>query len=661
MATARVVPLLPNNGVSAEAPLTAELGGGLVTIGLEQETKDLLENFVPVAEGVNEVAALVQDNADEVAANTIIVSDKLEAVELAAGSASVSYDDLGTFGTPNTLANDLNHAAGTTGQVLLGASAGLYQKQGAYGTGSWLKKSDATIPGLASIVDLTKLDATPATWGVADELGRSWLFTEDETTDFRIRNPWLDASTAALESASGLALASTSTALWGVADDFGRSFIFVESADNEFRLRNPWLDAKAAQWDAAGAAAVASRVAIDGDSRVDQCTDSNRTNTVGWLYWLQLLTGARFDFKASDNFGVGGETSAQVLARVASTAASTAGIVIALMSTNDRSTAQTAAASIANLAAYQAAILAAGKRLIWIAETPRADTAVTTFALAGAQIAYQIEVREWLLAQRSVPGVAVADPWPAMADPASLAVYAKTGYLKDGIHESTLGAYAIAQAVALVINTWLPPTARLPVSNSDVYSTSNNPKGCLTPNPMTLGAGGSISGAGGSGSVATGWTATVTSGVTAVMSKVTVGGSEWQQAVISGTPSGNTALTFSATIPSADLAPGDVLDAVAEIQVDSGHSGLRGVPIRVQITDSGSGALGMAGVVTVVVGDINLDAPPGAWGGIAPVPPVTVGVGTISAATLDVLVTGLSGSPISATIRWRAAAVRKSF
>lgn len=37
MATARVVPLLPNNGVAAEAPLTASLGGGLVTIGLEAD------------------------------------------------------------------------------------------------------------------------------------------------------------------------------------------------------------------------------------------------------------------------------------------------------------------------------------------------------------------------------------------------------------------------------------------------------------------------------------------------------------------------------------------------------------------------------------------------------------------------------------------------
>lgn len=149
MATSRVLPLLPTNGVSAEAPLTAEIGFGLVTIGLEQGTKDLLENFVPVAEEVNEVAAAVQENADEVAANTVIVSDKQAAVELAAGSVPVGYDTLGTFGTPNTLANDLNHAAGTTGQVLEdGANTGLYQKLGAYGTGSWVWKSPATVPGL---------------------------------------------------------------------------------------------------------------------------------------------------------------------------------------------------------------------------------------------------------------------------------------------------------------------------------------------------------------------------------------------------------------------------------------------------------------------------------------------------------------------------------
>lgn len=37
MATSRVVPLLPNNGIAAEAPLTASLGGGLVTIGIEAD------------------------------------------------------------------------------------------------------------------------------------------------------------------------------------------------------------------------------------------------------------------------------------------------------------------------------------------------------------------------------------------------------------------------------------------------------------------------------------------------------------------------------------------------------------------------------------------------------------------------------------------------
>lgn len=59
MATSRILPLLPTTGLEAAPPLTLERDGQLITIGLDEETTDLLNNFVPVAEEVNAVAAAV--------------------------------------------------------------------------------------------------------------------------------------------------------------------------------------------------------------------------------------------------------------------------------------------------------------------------------------------------------------------------------------------------------------------------------------------------------------------------------------------------------------------------------------------------------------------------------------------------------------------------
>lgn len=434
--------------------------------------------------------------------------------------------------------------------------------------------------------------------------------------------------------------------------------LYALKAMDHFLIRSP--RAEIASRKTAGAKTAHSRVAIDGDSRVDQCSDGNRTNTIGWLYWLQLLTGARFEFRTSDNFGVGGQTTAKIMTRAFATAASAADIVIALMSTNDRTRGWTAATSIANMQLYQTAILASGKRLIWIAEIPRGDDHNAKFTLTGVQLDYHLRVREWLLAQQGVRGVAVADPWADMVDPTSASALAKAGVLKDGIHESPAGALAMAKSVAEIITRWLPPAPRLRLAEADAYS-ADNPTGSLVSNPRMLGASGSISGAGGSGVVADGWTATVPPGVTVALSKQAIGREEWQRAEISGTPSGvDAALAFSTLLPQARLFPGDVLEGAAEIHVDAGHLGLRGVPVRLQITDDRGGALAIAGDVHVTRGDIDLDAPAGAWGGIAPVPPVTIGAGAISKATFTIVVVGLSGAPISAIVRWRAATVHKS-
>ena len=83
-------------------------------------------DVTPEAEAAKVAAEAARDQAQQAVANP-----------------SVAYDLL------SSLNADLAHAAGTVGQVLAdGTNNGFYVKVGGMGTGSWSKKSNATVPGL---------------------------------------------------------------------------------------------------------------------------------------------------------------------------------------------------------------------------------------------------------------------------------------------------------------------------------------------------------------------------------------------------------------------------------------------------------------------------------------------------------------------------------
>lgn len=589
--------------------------------------------------------------AERIAAEDAAAAAELEriAAQQAVANPSIAYDTL------SALNADLAHAAGTVGQVLAdGTNNGFYVKSGASGSGSWVKKSNATIPGLDATLgaevdtrrDLIRQETLPdVVWGVADALGRSLLHAEGEATDYRLRGPWPDK----IEGRQVETPRYT-----GYADPLGRSPFFLEGADTGFRIRNPWLDAFVVGVNTP--ATVMPRVVIDGDSRVDQCMDGSTTNVVGWLYWLSMLTGGRFDFDNLADQGTGGENTAQILAGIAPVLESDAGIVIALMSTNDRTGGWTAATSIANMGSYQAQVLASGKRLIWIAELPRGDLDDDDLVLSGTQLAYHLRVREWILAQASVPGVAVADPWADMVDPADTQARARKGVLKDSIHESPTGAYLMARAVAPIIQQWLPPRQVLPTSAADEYS-ADNQAGCLNGNPMLLGDDGTA-GTNATGDVATDWTVSATTGITAVCSKVTdVAGLAWQQIVVSGTASQRQCATLTTNLDVADVAEDDVLVAVAQIEVTDGHSGLFGVPLSLTVAGSTT-VEAIAGYAGPLGTQINMQLPGMPVSGPVVTAPLTVPASPASA-SVSIGVFGNATGAISATIRVRAVAVRK--
>jgi len=335
-------------------------------------------------------------------------------------------------------------------------------------------------------------------------------------------------------------------------------------------------------------------VAFLGDSRTEQDEQLDATNrnwmAEGYIAWLRFLTRQRFNFRFEDNFGVSGDTTADMLARTpAMLAATDACIIVIFGGTNDRGAANlTLTQSIANMTAIRDLCLAAGRIVLFMAEMPRGDATFTSAGLAGAQLAYHMGFHVWLLEQQVIPGCYVGDVWPSVALSSSTTGYLITGVTRDGLHENKLGAYYLASALAAQINAIFPPNSLLPASNTEVYST-DNVRGSLVANPMMAGTSGSYSaptGGSASGSLADGWTNQVGSanGMTLVYSKVTRAsdGKVMQRVVVGGTPSVATASAdlIRQTPSAANLTVGDVVEGFCDLDIAAGQSGCLGVSLR---------------------------------------------------------------------------------
>ena len=454
---------------------------------------------------------------------------------------------------------------------------------------------------------------------------------------------------------------------WGVADRLGLSPISTGRAEDGFPIRNPWLSRELNE--RLGAAPL---IAFDGDSRIDQGVDTYRTNTMGIPYWLSFLSGGRFDVRDELNFGIGGQTSTQILARVNSTIATCKAFgctkLIALFSLNDRgsisgSAGSTAALTIANLEAYQSAILGAGIDLIWVAEIPCgnpewqvANPGEPDYGLQASATLNHLAVRRWQLAQPfKHPRVAVADPFPQMVDTTTTAINGRVGVMKDAKHESAFGAYLMAKALLPIIEQRLPPLSRVTSHAADIYSVEN-PGGSLLGNKtMFWGAGGTFIGGGShAGTLPDGWEANIAGGLTATF-PADDGGAPWLQVAITGAAAAPQWLTLSAAATTvAPMLAGAEFMGVCETEIDAGHSGLIANMLRPVLTmvDTSTPHCA-AGVQAFLPTDINKHLPDVALSGVAVTPPRPVPAGTASSAVLQLQLIGDTGTAVSAVVRYR--------
>ena len=377
-------------------------------------------------------------------------------------------------------------------------------------------------------------------------------------------------------------------------------------------------------------------------------------STVGYATWLPFLTRRKIDIIPGSNFGVSGETTANIRDRINAVLTFDPDLAIVLAGTNDIGT-LTAAQSISNLDTIYNALT--GNRILIIAVliTPRGS--ITTAQQGKIQ-----QINDYIRQQAITrSNFYVVDPALAYGDVTTGAP--KTTMSGDSLHPNVYGAYAIAKEIASVIDAIYPANSLIPFNNPlDIYSATDNPRGNLLGTAgLTIGTGGSFSN-GPTGSLATGWTANgvnMPAGSTTVGAKVAKSdGREFQQLTFGGTYNVASPGNFNVTSANvaANCAAGDKLEAICELEADAGIVNLATCQLLLNIaTPSGNP------IPTDFAGNNTHIMPPVAFSGILKTPQVILpATPTTVQAILRFAATGVGGSSsLAGVVRFGSVSIRK--
>lgn len=384
-------------------------------------------------------------------------------------------------------------------------------------------------------------------------------------------------------------------------------------------------------------------VAFQGDSRTIQGQVGSTykyLNNRSYVHWLRMLMRQNFDTTKDLNFGVGGERTDQILARMPAniTTMQAAGVEVCCLlgSTNDRGV-LTSAQSIANLQAMVDLLKAAGIRVVIGNETPRTD-------LSGPLLTEHVAVRDAVEAMHDpLGGVAVAYTWQPLASSGDPDV-ADSVFFVDSVHAGVRGCYEIGKAFKTALSMFLPrPRSVLPRDAVQMIE----PFGNLLANAEMAG----------SGTVADGFAYVNNAGGTGTATSslyTDADGKVWQKAVLSGTP-GNAdpfvRWTQIIDLYKSEFQAGDVLDAAVEVKVES-PVGIKSWDLYLPGPNNYDGADDIGG------SGAAYRLGPDDYEGVLRTLPVTV---TSEPANLQLRMeaVGENGVPWSGTVYFRLAAIRK--
>lgn len=330
-------------------------------------------------------------------------------------------------------------------------------------------------------------------------------------------------------------------------------------------------------------------IAMYGDSRIAALDGGTvptavKLNMRGPGPWLMKGVGYRAEFGNADGaYGVSGNTTTQMLARVAAVVASAADTIILLGGVNDTTQSAT---SITNLEAILDALDGKGM-VVLLNELP----AELYYGTPGTTQNYQLARVAWLSdPQRAIdhPNVVQIDSFNYMLK-GGTGCSLRDGNSDDGLHLNLTGVRDfwnwVGEQIASKYAAY-PVRAVLPTGSGDTYDASTNPTGAILPDFMMTG---DVSG------IATGWAVNLTNtgGATIDVSKG-VGDDGFDEQIIhiyGSTTAGQKNITLenleSLATHMNKLNGGDKICGVARVIVDAGASGLRG--LNMKITTGGSG------------------------------------------------------------------------
>jgi len=148
------------------------------------------------------------------------------------------------------------------------------------------------------------------------------------------------------------------------------------------------------------------------------------------------------------NFGVSGDTTAQMLARLEEVLASgpTPQVVVILGGTNDIARGMPAEDALRNLRTIAERVRDSGRRPVLVCPPPSGS-----FPRERAE-ALRAGLRDYAHAQ----GFVFVDPWPAMEDPGRPG-WARPELALDVLHPNEQGQYVIAEEIARALGWPVPP------------------------------------------------------------------------------------------------------------------------------------------------------------------------------------------------------------
>lgn len=262
------------------------------------------------------------------------------------------------------------------------------------------------------------------------------------------------------------------------------------------------------------------KFALLGDSLSSNNNNRGGHTSRGFLTWAQFLSGHKFWHTTKLNFGVFGENSNQITARVGQVVAAAPDVCLVEMGGNDTTQSSITIEQMkTNVDTVVSALTGAGIYTIFCTIYPVANANAASHYQKLA--AFNQYIRQLKYTHDNVE---VLDTYPIVMDK-TLVDTVQPEYSYDHTHPGANGAYMLGKELAKVLEKLAPAERHPLVFNNkwDLLNVTSNPLGNAVTNGLLEGAGGVVNGPGASGiSPPESWTLDMTDakGMTVVLGEV---------------------------------------------------------------------------------------------------------------------------------------------